>query len=118
LLVDSDISYCDAMSAALAKYNFTVTLAHNLEDAMQFAMEHLPEYAVVGQTLGGESGLTLVNVLSALNPTSRIVVLSALSCVKSAVSAMKMGATNYLLKPVGASEIVAAFGVRANVMMA
>jgi two-component system response regulator RegA len=57
----------------------------------------------------GDSGLTLVRRLSAIEPTTRIVVLTGYASISTAVEAIKLGATHYLVKPVDADEVVAAF---------
>ena len=57
----------------------------------------------------GESGLALVRRLNAIEPTTRIVVLTGYASISTAVEAIKLGATHYLAKPVDADEVVAAF---------
>ena len=64
--------------------------------------------------MGGASGLTLVQALHELDPSTRIVMLTGYASIATAVEAVKLGATQYLSKPANADEIVAAFGHRAT----
>lgn len=108
LLVDDDETFCRVLSGALQRRGFAVTVAHNAGDGARLAALNRPEYAVVDLKMSGESGLVLVEKLHALDPTTRIVVLTGYASVATAVTAIKLGATQYLTKPANADEIVAA----------
>jgi two-component system response regulator RegA len=54
--------------------------------------------------------LKLVSALLALDARMRIVVLTAYPSIRTAVEAIKLGATDYLAKPANADEVVAALG--------
>jgi two-component system response regulator RegA len=108
LLVDDDEVYCEVLGDALAKRNYAVSTAHNLEDALRLAVEIEPEYAVVDLRIGSESGLELVKKLAALDENTCIVMLTGYASVATAVESIKLGAIHYLTKPATANEIVAA----------
>lgn len=114
LLVDDDTTFCKVLSSALGKRGFCVSVAHSVEEAIPLAEANPPEYAVVDLKMGGAPGLALVKVLHALDPNTRIVVLTGYASIATAVEAIKLGATQYLSKPANADEIVAAFGHAAN----
>lgn len=109
MLVDDDVIFCSVLSRALDKRGFSVTLAHSVEQAIPLAEINPPEYAVIDLKMGGAPGLALVKVLHGLDPNTRIVVLTGYASITTAVTAIKLGATQYLAKPANAEEIVAAF---------
>lgn len=109
LLVDDDVVFCEVLARALRKRGFEVTVAHSVEMALPLAQETPPEYAVVDLKMDGASGLVLVEALISLDKSTLIVVLTGYASIPTAVTAMKMGATQYLSKPANADEIVAAF---------
>ena len=109
LLVDDDKTFCEVLGQSLSKRGFEVRSAHNVQDAAIIAKESLPEYVVVDLKMPGDSGLTLIPTLLAIDPYTRIVVLTGYASIVTAVEAIKLGAVHYLAKPVGASEIIAAF---------
>ena len=110
LLVDDDTTFCDVLCHALEKRNFSVTVAHSVEQALPLAQDYPPEFAVVDLKMSGASGLILIKLLHELDPATRIVVLTGYASIATAVEAIKLGATQYLSKPANADEIVAAFG--------
>ncbi|CAG0955273.1 Photosynthetic apparatus regulatory protein RegA [Methylophilaceae bacterium] len=109
LLVDDDITFCEVMSRAMRRRGFDVSIAHEAETAIRMAEAEAPEFAVVDLKMPGDSGLVLVRRLNAIEPATRIVVLTGYASISTAVEAIKLGATHYLAKPVDADEVVAAF---------
>ena len=109
LLADDDETFCEVMARALRRRGFEVTVAHDAASAARIAEADPPEYALVDLKMPGESGLALVRRLSAIEPATRIVVLTGYASISTAVEAIKLGATHYLAKPVDADDVVAAF---------
>jgi two-component system response regulator RegA len=64
---------------------------------------------VLDLNLNGSSGLALIPQLLAINPACRIVVLTGYASITTAVDAIKLGAVQYLAKPVEIEAILAAF---------
>lgn len=109
LLVDDDATFCRVLAAALEGRGFAVRVAHDVPAAIAFAQQDPPEYAVVDLKMPGPSGLDLVAKLKALDPNTRVVVLTGYASIATAVEAIKLGAVHYLAKPADADQVVAAF---------
>ena len=109
LLVDDDPTFRRVLAEALSARGYAVHTAGNVPDALALARNDSPEYAVVDLRMPGAGGLELVAQLHALDPHTRIVVLTGYASVATAVEAIKLGAVYYLAKPADADEIVAAF---------
>jgi two-component system response regulator RegA len=109
LLVDDDALLRETMGRALVALGFEVRTAPTHDAARALAKESPPEYAVVDLKLADGSGLKLVSELLALDPHTRIVVVTAYGSIATAIEAIKLGATYYLAKPVDAQEVVRAF---------
>ena len=109
LIVDDDLTFCTVLGRAMSRRGFSVTCAHSVEQALECAEVCTPEYAIIDLRLPGMSGLILVEKLKALDPGTRIVMLTGYASIATAVEAIKLGATHYLAKPVDADEIVVAF---------
>jgi len=77
--------------------------------AIDAAREDSPELALVDLRLPGESGLSVVRDLKALDSSTVVVVLTGYGSIATAVESMKLGAASYLTKPANADQIVAAF---------
>jgi two-component system, response regulator RegA len=109
LLVDDNESHCWALTRAFEKRGYTVKAAHSAPAACRLLEDWLPEYAVVDLRMPGPTGLTLIPKLKAAQPDVRIVMLTGYASIATAVEAIKLGATQYLVKPVDASAVEFAF---------
>ena len=108
LMVDDDPVFLQVLGKAMVKRGFDVVTAAGINDAVAKALEILPDMAVVDLKLEGESGLDLIPLLIEINPQMNIVVLTGYSSIATAVTAIKRGASEYLSKPVTASDVVKA----------
>jgi two-component system response regulator RegA len=108
LLVDDHTLFRDVLSRALRKRGYVVVTAADVPTALSIAEQEPPEYAVVDLKMPGASGLKLIERLHALEPATRIVVLTGYASIATAVEAVKLGAIDYLSKPAAADEVVAA----------
>ena len=109
LVVDDDDVFRTRVVRAFRERGFDVTAAASYEEAMAAARGESPELALVDLRLAGESGLDLVRDLRALDPTTKIVMLTGYGSIATAVQSVRLGATSYLTKPVDADQIAAAF---------
>lgn len=108
LLVDDDEVFLNTLRRAMTKRGFEVIASGDIADALQQAAKMIPAKAVVDMKLEGESGLDLIPRLIEINPAMKIIVLTGYSSIATAVTAVKRGATDYLSKPVTASDVVRA----------
>ena len=109
LIVDDDASFRDVLARALRRRGFTILSASDGAGALALAQQHHPMRAVIDLKLVNESGLDIISALKQAVPTIEIVMLTGYSSIATAVEAVKRGASNYLCKPAGADEILAAF---------
>ena len=109
LVVDDDDTFRVRLARALEDRGFEVVAARGYAEAMDAARQQPPELAAVDLRMPGRSGLELVEALKALDPETRIVVLTGYGSIATAIEALRLGATHYLTKPVDADDVVAAF---------
>ena len=108
LLLDDDEVFLSTLSRALSKRGFEVLSSRDIADALAQATKMIPSMAVVDMKLEGESGLDVIPGLIEINPDMKIIVLTGYSSIATAVTAIKRGATDYLSKPITASDVVRA----------
>ncbi|MFC0338589.1 two-component system, response regulator RegA [Kushneria avicenniae] len=108
LVVDDDPVFRQIMERALTRQEFDVMLAATIEEARQLAQHRPPEYATLDLKLEEGSGLQFLPTLLSISPACRIVILTGYSSITTAVEAIKLGAVNYLCKPVEVSEVLQA----------
>jgi two-component system NtrC family response regulator len=67
--------------------------------------QHNPALVITDIRMPGLSGLDLLGRIKAVNPDTAVILITAFSTVNDAVEAMKLGAADYILKPLNADEL-------------
>jgi two-component system, response regulator RegA len=114
LIVDDDKPFCDRLARALGQRGFTARTANSVAEGAAALAEYSPAYAVFDLKLGDGSGLDLMKALKAQRPEARAIILTGYGAIATAVTAVKLGAFDYLAKPVNADEVVAALSPEAE----
>lgn len=107
LVVDDDERFAITLAAALARRGYVAHVAHDAAAALATAQTKDPDAAIVDLKLGADDGLALIEPLRRAHPRMRIVVLTGYASIATAVKAIKLGADDYLAKPVTASAVAA-----------
>ncbi|GIX30296.1 MAG: DNA-binding response regulator [Porticoccaceae bacterium] len=108
LVVDDDPAFAATLCRALGRLGEPAVAAGDGGAALTLAARHPVERVVLDLKLGAESGLALIEPLLARRPAARILVLTGYSSIPTAVQAIRLGAHDYLCKPVSARDLVAA----------
>lgn len=108
LLVDDEELFRSRLARALVERGYAVTEAESGAKALEAARAESPELCVVDLRMPGTSGLEVVRELHALDPTTRIVVLTGYGSIATALEAVRLGAVHYLTKPASLAEILGA----------
>lgn len=109
LIIDDDSIFADAMARALARKGYQAWVANNRQQAVKIQVDETPERIILDLKIGDDSGLQILPLLKAQNPGVEIVLLTGYSSIPTAVEAIKLGALQYLCKPVDIEEVLAAF---------
>ena len=108
LIVDDDRPFLTRLARAMESRGFTVDTAESVEEAVLKAKAAAPAYAVVDMRLGDGNGLDVVEAIREKRADSRTIVLTGYGNIATAVTAVKLGAIDYLAKPADADDIFAA----------
>ena len=108
LLVDDDRPFLTRLARAMEGRGFTVDTAESVEEAVAKARANPPAYAVVDMRLGDGNGLDVVAAIREKRADSRTIILTGYGNIATAVTAVKLGAVDYLGKPADADDVYAA----------
>ncbi len=108
LIVDDDNPFVQRLARAMEKRGFAVDTAQSVSEANAKVAAAPPAYAVVDMRLEDGNGLTVIEKIRKIRPDARTVVLTGYGNIATAVTAVKLGAIDYLAKPADADEIYAA----------
>ena len=109
LIIDDDAIFNAVLVRTLERRGHPARGAADPVAALAVAAEISPVRVVLDLNLNGSSGLALIPQLLAINAACRIVVLTGYASITTAVDAIKLGAVQYLAKPVEIEAILAAF---------
>ena len=108
LIVEDDKPFLERLSRAMKSRGFTVTSCDSVSDGLAQIGRAAPAFAVVDLRLGDGNGLDVVSALKRKRPDARAIMLTGYGNIATAVTAVKMGAVDYLSKPADADDVVAA----------
>jgi two-component system response regulator RegA len=108
LIVEDDKSFLRRLARALEGRGFTVSTAESVADGIAQLESASPAFAVVDMRLEDGNGLDVISALKRRRPDARAIILTGYGNIASAVNAVKLGAVDYLSKPVDADDVVAA----------
>ena len=109
LIIDDDAAFNGILVRTLERRGHPAIGATEPAAALEAARSQLPPRIVLDLNLNGASGLALIPHLLQINPACRIVVLTGYASITTAVDAIKLGAVQYLAKPVEIEAILGAF---------
>jgi two-component system response regulator RegA len=108
LIVEDDKAFLERLSRAMESRGFAVTSCETVADGLTHIAQTAPAFAVVDLRLGDGNGLDVVSALKRQRPDARAIVLTGYGNIATAVTAVKLGAVDYLAKPADADDVVAA----------
>ncbi len=108
LIVEDDRLFLQRLARAMETRGFSVRTAETVSEGLQQVEAAAPAFAVVDMRLGDGNGLDVISALKKRRPEARGIVLTGYGNIVTAVTAVKLGAVDYLSKPADADEVAAA----------
>ena len=105
MILDDDEPFRRRLARAMEKRGFNPTALESVAAGRAFCTATPPAYAVVDLRLEDGTGLDVVEVLRMKRSDAKIIVLTGYGAIATAVTAVKIGATDYLSKPADAKDV-------------
>ncbi len=105
LVVDDEQSFRQVARFKLQEMGYSVDLAENGAVGYERFAQRRPDMVITDLTMPEMDGLELTRRIGAVSRETPVIVLTAFGDIQSAVSAMKLGASDYLTKPVDWEEL-------------
>jgi two-component system response regulator AtoC len=105
LVVDDELGMRSALEASFRRQGWDVRTAGGKNEALALFRSAPCPFVVTDMRMGDGTGLDVMQGVKAINPETVIVVLTAFGNVTDAVTAMKSGAFDYLIKPVSFEQL-------------
>jgi two-component system response regulator RegA len=108
LLVEDDAIFANTLTRRLTKHGFHCVHVDSNSEALLACHRHKPDYVLLDMKLAQETTLSIIKPLRKLRPESRIILLTGFASIATAVDAIKLGADDYLSKPLDTQTLLAA----------
>ncbi len=105
LVVDDEKLIRWTLKQELTKVGFNIVEAESAKDATRFLEEQEPDLMILDQLLPDGTGIDILNNIKQMNVAVPIIMLTAVDRSDVAVRAMKLGAFDYVTKPVNIEEL-------------
>jgi len=105
LIVDDDVAMAKYLASHLSHRNFEVTVASSEQEALRIFRSFDPVLVLVETSMEGEAGANTLQRLKQMKPTVSIMVLSASTDPGVIFRASKLGADDYIIKPVDPKDL-------------
>jgi two-component system response regulator RegA len=108
LIVEDDVAFLKRLARAMETRGFSVETAETVAEGLARAKARPPKFAVVDLRLADGTGLDVIEAIRSRRDDSHMVVLTGYGNIATAVTAVKLGAVDYLAKPADADEVFSA----------
>jgi two-component system NtrC family response regulator len=105
LVVDDDESLRRVTQVQLEEEGYLVATAQNAAEALHLLAKRPQDLVVTDLSMPGMSGVDLLRVIRSEYPETIVVLVTAFGTVENAVQAMKLGAYDYITKPVNPDNL-------------
>jgi len=105
LIVDDDLGHLTMLDTVLGSLDHIVEKATDGGQAVKAAREHPYDLILMDVRMSDVDGIQALEQIKEFNPSIPIIIMTAYSSVDKAVAAMKLGAYDYLTKPLNFEEL-------------
>jgi putative two-component system response regulator len=106
LIVDDEPTVSDILARRLAKEGYVCIKANNGKEALQYFYKDAFSLVISDMKMPEMSGLELLRKLKAVSPKITVIMITAFPEIDMAVEAMRLGAYDFLTKPVTLDLVV------------
>lgn len=106
LFIDDDVDICLLLSRFLTKNGYEVETAHSAAKGLALFRENNFDIVITDFRLGDKTGKDVLAEVKAINPDAIVLIVTGYSDVKTAVDVIKLGAYDYITKPLVPEEVL------------
>src|SRR4030095_11784808 len=109
LIVDDDADTAEMLAELVASQGFTAATARTMRDARRQLATNVPDVVFLDLVLPDGKGIELFNDKAAL-PDTEVVLIPGHASLETSIEALRLGAADYLIKPVTPSQVSGVLG--------
>jgi DNA-binding NtrC family response regulator len=105
VVIDDEVNAAAALETLLTDDGYEVARANDGRSGLLLVEKTAPDVVLTDLRMPGMDGLELLAKIKEIRPDSMVILMTAYGTVKTAVKAMKLGAEDYLGKPIDVDEL-------------
>ena len=106
LIVEDDITFSLMLTTWLGKKGFVVRSSSSVSDAKRRLGEEVFDLVISDLRLPDSDGIDLLKWLKSTHPSLPLIMMTSYAEIQTAVQAMKLGAADYIAKPLNPDELL------------
>ncbi|MBA4251825.1 MAG: hypothetical protein C0425_06115 [Chlorobiaceae bacterium] len=106
LIIDDDLNLCKVLQEELSNVGYLTSFYTNPVKALEHLATDSVDLVLLDLKMPEMDGFTVLQKLKNKNPDYKIIVLTAYADVKSAIDAVKIGASDFISKPYDFDELL------------
>jgi len=106
LVIDDEKNIRDIFSLLLEEKGYSVQTAENGKEGLKKAFRFVPDVILLDMNMPDYSGIEVLAKIKEKIPTAEVIIITAFGTIQNAVEATKLGAYDYLEKPVDNDELL------------
>jgi len=106
LIIDDDIDFCGVLKSFLQRKGFETEIAYNCTDSLRMLRDGEFDVVLTDFRLPECTGFEMLSRIKANKPELVVIIMTAYADIRMAVKAIKMGAFEFVTKPVNPDEIL------------
>jgi len=110
LLVDDEEDFASTLAERLRIRGMEARMAANGEEALRLISDDLPQIVILDVMMPGMSGLEVLKRIKVDHPHLPVILLTGIGTTKEGVEGMRLGAYDYLMKPLQIEGLIEKIG--------
>ena len=106
LIIDDDLDMCTLLSKFLSKKGYDAEAAHSASKGIAKVSEGFFDIVLCDFRLGDKDGKDVLLKIKDLSPETIVIIITGYSDIKTAVDVIKLGAFDYITKPLVPDEVI------------
>ncbi len=105
LIVEDEDTLCESLQRVFVREGYEVDIAFSAESAFTLLETRSYDLIITDIILPGISGIELLTKYRKINPSQKVIIITAFASFSVAVEAIKAGATDFIIKPLMHDEM-------------
>src|SRR5438045_5542879 len=106
LIIDDDLDMCTLLSKFLNKKGYEAEVAHSDKKGIAKVTKGFYDIVLSDFRLGDKDGKDVLLKIKELSPETIVIIITGYSDIKTAVDVIKLGAFDYITKPLVPDEVI------------